>query len=112
MTRKRPARLNASLITLHGDQSPLLGPQAGRDTDTPDLGYHYPPLDYLFGGVTNNANLTFSAGTAVGWFRTTQGWQHAGHGIHIADRKTVTFDGHEDAPNYFHWHPIASTKPV
>ncbi|HYV29926.1 MAG TPA: hypothetical protein VEO53_02270, partial [Candidatus Binatia bacterium] len=79
----------------------VLAPQAGRDTDTPDLGYHYPPLDYLFGGVTNNANLTFSAGTAVGWFRTTQGWQHAGHGIHIADRKTVTFDGHEDAPNYF-----------
>jgi hypothetical protein len=28
-----------------------LGPQAQRDTDIPDLGYHYAPLDYVFGGV-------------------------------------------------------------
>ena len=42
----------------------VLGPQAGRDTDTPDLGYHYDALDYLFGGVAANANLTFSAETS------------------------------------------------
>src|SRR5436190_18720784 len=79
----------------------VLSPQAGRDTDTPDLGYHYDPLDYIFGGVAANANLTFSAGTAVGWFRTTAGWQQAGHAIHIADLKTVKFNGRFHAPNYF-----------
>ena len=43
-------------------------PQAQRDTDSPDLGYHYDPLDCVFGGVHANSNLTFTAGTAVGWF--------------------------------------------
>lgn len=78
-----------------------LGPQAQRDTDAPDLGYHYDPLDYIFGKVDQNTNLTFTAGTAVGWFRHDQGWTHAGHGIHIADTKTVNFTGRVDAPCWF-----------
>src|SRR6266567_2533356 len=75
--------------------------QAQRDVDIPDRGYHYDPLYYAFGGATENGNVTFSNGTAVGWFRTTSGWYHAGHGIHIADAKVVTFDGHVDAPDYW-----------
>jgi hypothetical protein len=45
-----------------------LVPQAPRDTDTPDLGYHYYPLDYLMYafGVTN-AVLTITNGTAIGY---------------------------------------------
>ena len=31
------------------------------------MGYYYCPLDYVFGGVTVNSNVTFTAGTAVGW---------------------------------------------
>ncbi len=77
------------------------GPQAQRDTDAPDLGYHYDPLDYAFGGTTGSANLTFTPGTAVGWFRTSSGWYHAGHGIHIADTMTVTFNGTVTAPDYW-----------
>jgi hypothetical protein len=76
-------------------------PQAQRDTDQPDLGYEYDALDYAFGGATANANLTFPSGTAVGWFRTSSGWYHAGHGIHIGDGKTVNFNGHADAPDYW-----------
>ncbi len=68
-------------------------PQAQRDSDALDLGWHYDPLDYTFGGVTANASLTFTPGTAVGWFRTSSGWYHAGHGIRAADNVTVTFDG-------------------
>jgi hypothetical protein len=78
-----------------------LGPQAQRDTDLPDLGYHYDPLDYAFGGCDANTNLTFSAGTAVGWFRTTSGWYHAGHGIHIADRQLLQFQGRAESPCYW-----------
>ena len=76
-------------------------PQAQRDTDTPDLGYHYDPLDYMFGGVDANANLTFTPGTAVGWFRTSEGWYHAGHGIHAADNTTITFSGTLEQPDYW-----------
>jgi hypothetical protein len=44
-------------------------PQAPRDTNaTLDLGYHYDPLDYVFGGCDLYTNLTFTAGTAVGLF--------------------------------------------
>jgi hypothetical protein len=46
-----------------------LSPQAQRDTDTPDLGYHYDPLDYVFGGCDLYTNLTLAAGTAVGWYQ-------------------------------------------
>jgi len=46
-----------------------LGPQASRDNvGTPDLGYHYDPLDYVVGGVDLTSSLTFATGTAVGWY--------------------------------------------
>src|SRR6266516_3517614 len=43
-----------------------LAPQAQRDTDTPDIGYHYYPLDYCWSGLNlTNATLTLSNGVAV-----------------------------------------------
>ena len=39
-----------------------------RDTDTPDLGYHYDPLDYCVSRATLSGTLTVNAGTAVGYF--------------------------------------------
>jgi YD repeat-containing protein len=78
------------------------GPVAARDTAvSPSLGYHYDPLDYAFGGSHANANVTFAPGTAVGWFRTSSGWTHAGHGIHVGDTKTLLFDGRVDSPDYW-----------
>ena len=65
------------------------------------MGYEYDPLDYVFGGVTANANLTFAAGTAAGWFRVSSGWNHAGHGIHLGDSMTATFAGRAEAPAYW-----------
>ncbi len=76
-------------------------PQAQRDTDTPDIGWHYPSLDAVFGGCTAATNVTFSAGMAVGWFRTSSGWQNAGHGITANDRVTVTFAGSAELPAYW-----------
>lgn len=44
-------------------------PQAQRDSDIPDLGYHYDPLDYAFELVfMTNAIVQFQSGTAVGEF--------------------------------------------
>jgi len=88
---------NAEIYTLTN-----LAPQAQRDClGNPDLGFHYPPLDYAFGGCDLYTNLTFAPGTAVGWFHTTSGWYHAGQGIHIDDQKILTFSGHVDAPCYW-----------
>jgi hypothetical protein len=83
---------NATLSAL----MPLV-PQAQRDTDVPDLGYHYDPLDYAFGGTYVTSNLTFAPGTAVAWFRPPD----IDHGIRLADQQILTFDGRVDAPNYF-----------
>jgi len=53
-----------------------LSPQAQRDTDTPDLGYLYDPLDYVVSGRTlTNATLTLTNGVALGTYgaSTSQG---------------------------------------
>ena len=50
------------------------------------LGYHYAPLDYCFGGVKATANLTFAAGTAVGWFELPSSSGN-GYGISITNGK-------------------------
>ena len=73
-------------------------PQAQRDTDTPDLGYHYDPLDYCFGGVLANSNLTFTAGTAVGWFYN---WSGESYGISLGDGVTAAFNGAATSPCVF-----------
>jgi alpha-tubulin suppressor-like RCC1 family protein len=67
-------------------------PQARRDTDISDLGYHYDPIDYVFGGVGAASNLTFTAGTAVGWFELP-GSGGSGYGISLPDSSTATFNG-------------------
>jgi hypothetical protein len=79
-----------------------LSPQAQRDNDgQPDLGYHYDPLDYTFGGCKASSNLTFTAGTAAGWFRTTSGWIYAGQAIQMSGNITVAFNGTVAAPIYW-----------
>lgn len=87
-------------------QNTTFSPQAQRDVDAPDCGYHYIPLDYLFGGCHANADLTASAGTSLGWFRTGSGWYQAGHGIHIGDNRHLTFSGTAAAPVYWVRTPV------
>ena len=64
-------------------------PQAQRDTNAPDLGYHYDPLDYAFGGVRAYSNVTFTAGTAVGWFEPP-GYSY---GLSAYDKVIVSLNG-------------------
>jgi hypothetical protein len=48
-----------------------LSPQAQRDIDTPDLGYHYDALDWCWGGRNlTNCTLTLTNGVAVGLYNT------------------------------------------
>jgi hypothetical protein len=73
-------------------------PQARRDTNAaPDLGYHYDPIDYFFGGVTALSNLTFTAGTAFGWFPLPgSGWEAVG--ISLSNGIVATFNGTVTGP--------------
>ena len=42
-----------------------LNPQAQRDTDLPDIGYHYDPLDYVVTVTVTNGVLTLANGVCV-----------------------------------------------
>jgi hypothetical protein len=76
--------------------------RAIRDTSAaPDLGYHYDPLDYLFAQAECQSNITFGAGTAVGWFRTTTGYIHAGFGLFLTNQQVAAFNGRADAKTVF-----------
>ena len=69
------------------------GPRVPRDTNSaPTLGYHYDPLDYAFSGVNAYSNVTFSAGTAMGWFELP-GSGGEGYGISIFDKVILSFTG-------------------
>jgi len=73
-------------------------PQAPRDTNSaPDLGYHYDPLDYVFGDVSVSASVTFTPGTAVGWYEADGTMT----GISMNDGGILQFQGTATAPcNY------------
>jgi hypothetical protein len=76
------------------------GPQVARDTNAaPDLGWHYDALDYIFGGANATTNLTFTAGTAVGWFNGGP-WSGSsqGYGIALNGSAQATFTGTATSP--------------
>jgi hypothetical protein len=59
-----------------------LGPVVQRDSDgSPDLGYHYSPLDYLASNVVVQAALTFTNGVAIGGYGTR--WFELGSGSSV-----------------------------
>ena len=65
-----------------------------RDTNAaPDLGYHYDVLDYVFGGVVSYSNMTFNAGTAIGWYEPTGNF-----GLSFYDNAVASFNGTATAP--------------
>jgi len=77
-------------------------PQARRDNaGAPDLGYHYYPLDYVFGGVMSYSNLTFSAGTSVGWFEMSGSYYGGVCGLGLDSGVTAAFNGTASSPCSF-----------
>jgi RHS repeat-associated protein len=80
-----------------------LSPQVPRDTNTaPDLGYHYDPLDYVFGGVDLYSNLTVTAGTAVGYYADYGNVYSSGqpYGISLNDGANLTSSGTAIFPSW------------
>jgi hypothetical protein len=59
-------------VTTNISANTTLSPQAQRDTDTPDIGFHYDPLDFVWSNLTVNADVTLELtnGVAVGTLGT------------------------------------------
>ncbi|HEV2454489.1 MAG TPA: hypothetical protein VGY98_09515, partial [Verrucomicrobiae bacterium] len=82
----------SSLVTLN--------PYAARDTNstvngTVDLGWHYEPIDFAFGGCSLKSNLTVTAGTAVGCF------DDSGYGISLGNGAVLALNGTAMQPCLF-----------
>jgi hypothetical protein len=70
-----------------------LNPQAQRDTDTPDLGYHYDPIDCLVDQFNiTNALLTITNGTAIAGYNEP--------GIQLLKGSSILSIGTPLAPNW------------
>jgi hypothetical protein len=80
-------------------------PQAQRDTDTPDLGYHYDPLDYIVDKCTvTNATLTVSSGTAIASYNEP--------GIQLQNGSSIISVGTPLSPNWFVRYQLVQEVPV
>jgi hypothetical protein len=84
----------AGHLTTMANTNLALSPQAGRDTDTPDLGWHYTPLDYAFGGTyLENASITINPGTAVAIYSPTNQSGGTYYGIGLGDAANLFSEG-------------------
>jgi Fibronectin type III domain len=82
-----------------------LSAQAQRDTDTPDFGYHYDPLDYLVDKLTvTNATLTVNSGTAIAGYNEP--------GILLQTRSTLVLTGTPLAPDWLVRYQSVQEQPV
>ena len=67
--------------------------QAGRDSDTPDLGWHASPIDYVFGGVyVTNSTITLNPGTVMGLYSPTNAANNY-YGIALSDGAKIFSEG-------------------
>lgn len=84
-----------------------LGPSAARDnTGSPDVGWHYSPLDYAFGGCDLYTNLSVTAGTAVGWFYESDSAAGIRDAITLFNGANLSFNGNATQPCYFSRHSM------
>lgn len=85
-----------------GSQDTTLGPVVSGDSSaTPDLGYHYDRVDYIFGDDRGpnyiSVHITIAPGTAIVWSSFGGG----GQGIILQPGGHLTFQGTEQNPCYY-----------
>jgi hypothetical protein len=75
--------------------STSLSPQVSRDTNSsPDLGYHYDPIDYIVDRLAvSNATLTIKSGTAIASYNEA--------GIQLQNGSAIVSIGTPLSPNWF-----------
>jgi hypothetical protein len=81
-----------------------LGQQAQRDTDAPDLGYHYAALDYIVSNYKiTNATLIVTNGAVIGYYDNA--------GIWLQDGATIASVGTPQNPNRFAHYLTVQEQP-
>ena len=104
-------------VVLTGDivSDTTLYPQAPRDTDLPDLGWHYLSLDYCWSGLTlSNATLRL-AGVAVAVYGTNGIWLQSSakfisQGTPTAVNRLTRYDTVQEEP--MNWGATAGTMSL
>lgn len=81
-----------------------LYPQAQRDYDTPDLGYHYAPIDYLGTYVVTNATLMLTNGVALGQTNANMIW--------LQDGGRLVSQGTPNQHNYMAFYTLVQEQPT
>ncbi len=76
-------------------QNTVLEPQAKRDVDVPDVGYHYAPLDYVSSLLPVNTNVTLTVRRGVAWA------YYGAAPLDLREGSTVLSQGTPFQPN--HW---------
>jgi hypothetical protein len=71
-----------------------LFPQAGRNIGTPDLGYHYDPIDWALSIAVSNATVTVLPGTALAAYGSQ-------YGVWLWTNAVFNCQGTATSPNYF-----------
>ncbi len=72
------------------NQNLVLYPQAPRNSGTPDLGWHYDPIDFAFGWVyVTNATITVKPGTVIGVYMP---WTNV-YGLALGDGARLICEG-------------------
>lgn len=80
-------------------------PQAQRDTDAPDLGYHYDPIDYLVDYCQfTNTDLQIAAGTAIAGYLDNPG-------VWLQDGSAITAIGTPIQPIQFTFYNTVQEQP-
>jgi hypothetical protein len=106
------------LLTNTETNDVTLTPQAGRETDTPDLGYHYDPIDYITSLYTiTNATLTLSNGVVIGNYHETGIWPQDGSqlisvGSPTALNRIVRYSTVQEQPVKLGASALNEAKPV
>lgn len=79
-------------ITTHFTSATTLAPQAPRDTDLPDRGYHYSPVDYILSGRSlSGATLILTNGVSVAAYGAS--------GISLGNNATFVSEGRAERMN-------------
>lgn len=82
------------LLTNVVSSSTTLSPQASPDTDTPDLGFHYSPMDYILNEVVvTNAVLSITNGVTMGTYFN--------YSLYLTDGAQLFCNGRPDNLNRF-----------
>jgi len=76
-----------------------LSPQSQRDTDLPDRGFEYDPLDYVAGGLTITNTLILTNGVALGACASNTVW-----GLFASGPGYLVSEGSADNLNHIVWY--------